>query len=297
MRARAPGKIVFSGAYCVLHGAPALVTAVDRFAIADTSRPPEWIATEVREALGDGPLPHVDASQLRRGERKLGLGSSAAVLVASLTAILPPSAVRCAGWRAQLQERAVAAHRRAQGGGSGIDVACSVWGGSAIAALDGERVRREPIDLPADLSFEVWTSDRSASTAEMLREVRRFARRDGEGHHALMQALSQGAQRAAQAGRRGDGAELLAGMGTQLEGLLELGRRAHVPIVTPENVALAEHAAREGAVFMPAGAGGGDVLLWAGPAPSSAGFSAAARQLAHEPLSLGLGAAGAHQFL
>ena len=35
MRARAPGKLVLSGAYAVLEGAPALVAAVDRYAVAD----------------------------------------------------------------------------------------------------------------------------------------------------------------------------------------------------------------------------------------------------------------------
>ena len=38
-RARAPGKVVLSGAYAVLAGAPAIVSAVSRYVTADTSRP------------------------------------------------------------------------------------------------------------------------------------------------------------------------------------------------------------------------------------------------------------------
>ncbi len=39
MRARAPGKVVLSGAYSVLRGAPAIVTAVDRYVEADDGEP------------------------------------------------------------------------------------------------------------------------------------------------------------------------------------------------------------------------------------------------------------------
>jgi len=92
MIARAPGKVVLSGAYAVLEGAPALVAAIDRYAVADTGREATRVTPEVREALArrsDGKAPWFDASELRddSGERKLGLGSSAAILVASLGAL------------------------------------------------------------------------------------------------------------------------------------------------------------------------------------------------------------------
>jgi phosphomevalonate kinase len=51
MIARAPGKLVLSGAYAVLEGAPALVAAIDRYAVADASRPTLRVTPEVREAL------------------------------------------------------------------------------------------------------------------------------------------------------------------------------------------------------------------------------------------------------
>ena len=62
MRARAPGKLVLSGAYAVLYGAPAIVTAVSRYAIADTGRAAEFVTPEVRAAIGDRCAPWFDAN-------------------------------------------------------------------------------------------------------------------------------------------------------------------------------------------------------------------------------------------
>ena len=84
--ARAPGKLVISGAYAVLEGAPALVTAVDRYAVADSSKPVSFHTPEVATCLDRREAPDVDPSALREGDLKLGLGSSAAILVASLAA-------------------------------------------------------------------------------------------------------------------------------------------------------------------------------------------------------------------
>ncbi|MBM4364466.1 MAG: phosphomevalonate kinase, partial [Deltaproteobacteria bacterium] len=82
MIARAPGKLVLSGAYAVLEGAPAIVTAVDRWVTADTGRPADRLTPEVSAALAGRTAPWFDAGPLRDGEQKLGLGSSAAILVA-----------------------------------------------------------------------------------------------------------------------------------------------------------------------------------------------------------------------
>ena len=87
MKAIAPGKLVLTGAYAVLDGAPAIVVAVDRHAVADASRTARSAAPEIRAALEGAPAPEVDVSALydARGG-KLGLGSSAAAVVAALAA-------------------------------------------------------------------------------------------------------------------------------------------------------------------------------------------------------------------
>ena len=60
-----PGKLVLTGAYAVLEGAPAIVVAVDRYAVADTSRAAASPPAEVRAAFGADRAPEVDVSALQ----------------------------------------------------------------------------------------------------------------------------------------------------------------------------------------------------------------------------------------
>src|SRR5215472_10009477 len=140
MRAMAPGKLLLTGAYAVLEGAPAIVTAVDRYAVADANQTDEKPPLEVRAAFGeDHPAPRADVRALRdETGRKLGLGSSAAALVASLgaRALARGEDLRSPIVRALIFRAARAAHARAQGGGSGVDVAASVHGGMLRYSID-----------------------------------------------------------------------------------------------------------------------------------------------------------------
>jgi hypothetical protein len=83
----------------------------------------------------------------------------------------------------------------------------------------------------------------------------------------------------------------LAGQGRTLDAL---GDAAGIPIVIPELKVLLPLAAAENAALLPAGAGGGDIALFAGHAPPSAALLAAAKQQGHFPLSVKFGAPGVH---
>ncbi len=116
VRAGAPGKVVISGAYAVLEGAPAVVSAVSRYAWADARRTADFVTPEVKAALGDGPAPWFDASALRGRTRQ-----ARARLERGHPGRVPrrPRALDTASWptRRWLQsvlERALAAHRAAQ---------------------------------------------------------------------------------------------------------------------------------------------------------------------------------------
>ena len=296
--ARAPGKLVLSGAYAVLEGAPALVTAVDRYAFADASRPASFVAPEVREALRargmpESAAPFVDASALRAGDRKLGLGSSAAILVASLAALELREAPGLDD--ESLAERvlrpALAAHRRAQGGGSGIDVVASALGGTQRVQLVAGEPVATPFTLPEGLVIEVWASARSASTAEMLQRVAAFRERSPDEHRRIFTALGDAAERAASATTA---CAFIDALREQAELFARLGRAAAAPIVTDDLETLDSLARRDGAVMLPSGAGGGDVVLFVGPERSSDELESLAEREGYQPLPLRLGARGVH---
>ncbi len=295
-RAQAPGKVVVSGAYAVLSGAPAIVTAVSRYVVADSALAAELVTPEVKAALAPHETaPWFDASALREAGRKLGLGSSAAIVVASLYALerdATPSASQ-AELRQRVFARALAAHRAAQSGGSGVDVAASVFGGTLHYQLSASGPTQRELRLPPGAVVELWTCPVSASTPALIAAVARLAERAPAEHQRWLGQQAAGAERAVQAAEAGDAAGFIAALAAQARALSGLGRAAGVPIVTPELGGLAAAAEAEGAVLLPAGAGGGDVALFVGSAAPSASLRAALAARAHQRLEVELAAAGA----
>jgi phosphomevalonate kinase len=289
--------LVLSGAYAVLSGAPALVVAVDRYVLADGARAATFLTPEVRAALGDRAAPWFDASQLRDGDKKLGLGSSAAILVASLAALEladePTLSDRALCDR--VYDRAFVAHRVAQGGGSGVDVAASAHGGvlgarrTASGSLELTR-----LSLPSSLKFEVWACSAAASTSAFLARIAQFAARDPAAHARCIAAQAAAAESALDATQREHALDFVAAIARQVTTLSDLGQAAGVSIVTAELAELARLAAQHGAAFLPAGAGGGDVAYWVGSDAPPSTFAARARELGLSPVQLRLGARGVH---
>lgn len=293
-RAAAPGKVVLSGAYAVLEGAPAIVAAADRYVLADASRPAELLTPEVSAALGaDAPAPWFDASALRAGGRKLGLGSSAAIVVASLGALELALGVELADAevRTRVFERALRAHQAAQGGGSGIDVAASTFGGVLVAQRSGSGLALRSLELPAGVRIRVLASETPASTPTLIAAVVALRNRDAALHRRLLGAQADAAERAAAAAIAGEAAGFVAALAAQGRALAALGAAAGVPIVTPSVERLIEAAEQAGAAALPAGAGGGDISLWVTAEASSE--PPALDGLA--PLDLRLGTRGLHR--
>jgi phosphomevalonate kinase len=288
--------LVLSGAYAVLTGAPALVVAVDRYVLADSARAATFLTPEVHAALGERAAPWFDASALREGDQKLGLGSSAAILVASLAALELAAAPRLKDDElcALVYERALLAHRTAQGGGSGVDVAASAHGGVLAARRKGGALELSRVALPSALHFEVWACSASASTSLYLARIAEFAARDPAAHVRCIDAQAEAAESALSAAERGDAADFVRAIARQVTTLKALGDSAGIAIVTPELGELARLAELQSAAFLPAGAGGGDVAYWVGSGAPPAAFAARARELGLSPVGLTLGARGVH---
>jgi phosphomevalonate kinase len=103
-----------------------------------------------------------------------------------------------------------------------------------------------------------------------------------------MRALTDAAVAAASADRAPAFLDAAARFG---RALAALGRDADAPIVIAEALPLVSAAEQEGAVFLPSGAGGGDVFVRLGSAPSGR-FDAAARASGFERLDLRLDVLG-----
>jgi phosphomevalonate kinase len=294
VRVIAPGKLLLTGAYAVLEGAPAIVAAVDRYAVSDPSRTDERPSAEVRAALGDEPAPHADVGALRdETGRKLGLGSSAAGLVASLgaRALARGEDPRSPLVRAQIFRAARSAHARVQGGGSGVDVAASVHGGLLRYSIDNEgHATVRALRVPSDMSIAVYDSGTSSRTSDL--RARLDAVRGRPEVELLLRRLRDLATRASAALEASDvGAftDLARAFG---DSLAAMGRACGAPIVLPAFAELASVARSVDAAFLPSGAGGGDVGVWIGRSHPTEAFAARARTLSMRPLAVGIDRGG-----
>ena len=319
--ARAPGKLVVLGEYAVLDGAPALVLAVDRYAVAtlEPSRDgecslrtlsPEPIERRFAPGAPSGtPLVDLvtasvaarawrgslDSTELYSGATKLGLGSSAAALCAFAGAW--HAYARADGNAAPTPTLAglVRLHRAFQGGrGSGIDVAASFAGGVVEFRLDPSGMPRiGSVRLPNSVGFAGIFTGRSASTPEFVARYRDWkAARPAEAA-AMIRRLGAAAEAgcAAASGEAADAfVEAIADYG---RGLRDLGVAIGADIVTAEHRQIGEHARRHGVAYKVSGAGGGDLgLACARDRAALAAFETAVREQGFRVLGLGVAERG-----
>lgn len=286
----APGKIFLVGEYGVLEGGSAVLTAVTCNAVAQYIPGLEPASTIVKEAversrvaLGElsDALPAgsvlVDTGQFRRGESKIGVGSSAATAVAAVGAVYEYCGRPVTLHRDEIFTIADEAHRAAQGGvGSGADVAVATYGGYLhFQRPEGGAVLREALPAPEALSLVVFFSGQPASTVQMVRSVMALKTDTPPLYKWLMDELKTLGGRFVSALGSGNVAGVLAATNAYHETLLELGNSARLPIVTPVFEAAAQLARSLGGAAKPSGAGGGDlgIALFA-DAASAASFTA-----------------------
>ena len=275
----APAKVVLSGEYAVLVGAPALVAALDRrvrcrltvrrqggWEFRGTGHdmhermsrdevlasPTDTLAGIVPQVLSPTETPphvgvEIDSTTCYLAGTKLGIGSSAAVVASFATAL-----AALAGRRCQLAEL-LALHRRLQGGGSGLDVAAAVTGGM-IRFETGKAV---PAALPRDLCLGFVFAGHGTATAPMLA---RFHAWRGAEKPAALRALEQAAVQVAERASAGIAAErFLEALALNAAALRHMDDAAGIGIFGPAHKAAARLGAKSGVVYKPCGAGGGDI--------------------------------------
>lgn len=313
----APGKVFVIGEYGVVDGGPALVATVTRrlrahvrarrgtgelsLRIGGTTVHRPLAAERVDDvpaearfvaaaalvaarvfALSDTDLEITTESELDSGDAKTGLGGSAAVTAATVSAV---HHVARGGTTDPRDERtrvaaAVYSHRLAQGGGSAGDVIASSVGGLVwLDGLDGSDVPRsvadaatrassatlqwERVELPSALVLEVVASGSSCATGPRVARYRtagagasaRAVRAWATGMRAASEGLRDGC-------RAGDTDGVLRATRLAARLLSRLGAVASVPVYTPELRRAC--AVADGLPFTavkPSGAGGGDCAI------------------------------------
>ena len=260
----APGKVVLSGEYAVLDGAAAIAMAVDARATVQISSAIETSVRSVPDVVAgmQDSLPQtvIESLQLTRamqvvcdtsdfyaagGNKKLGLGSSAALTVALFAALSDNR-------REQLFEVARRLHTSWQdGGGSGVDIACAVFGGIRFYRDNGAVCER--LQWPVNLRAKLIWSGVPSSTGARLRQLR------AAGQHPSRRQLQDAANAIALAWRHGDTALILNGYPDYIEALRRFDAAYDLDIFAAGHGELVDAAQTAGAVYKPCGAGGGDV--------------------------------------
>ncbi len=268
-----------AGEYAVLHRWPALVMAVDRRVTVRAREaragaaefvPPEavgaWeeaVAAGMLQTVPDGRALAYDLSALGQEGTKLGLGSSGAVCTAALAWSLA-AAGRAPPDPMEFARVARAGHRRAQGGGSGVDVLASALGGVLRVQFpdgtDGPMELRR-VSWPSGLLWAALWAGRPVATAGMLAGVRAWESRDPAGFGAALGALGAAGQAACDAVEAGGAGAAVEALGAAGEAMLRFGEGAGVAIVTQVMQKLAYEARPFGVAVKPSGAGGGDVVV------------------------------------
>jgi len=283
-RGTAPGKIVLWGEYAVLADAPAAVLAIDRRAVCtiaprksgfclhtlgfaspdielsslqiDQVPAAAILFAHAASALTQ-PLPNglditLDTADFHRQQEKLGIGSSAAALVACYGAM-------CAltGEEASL-DRAISAHRAFQGSGSGLDVAAAMTGG-VIRFQSGQA---RPMELPKNLHFAFVFSGKGVATG---RQLGSFSRWRQQGNTRVLQVLADAASSLfdciapATTSTSTPSITTKVQWETYIEALQQLDTIAELGIYNDAHRQLERLSRSLGLVYKPCGAGGGDV--------------------------------------
>ena len=284
--ASAPGKVVLSGEYAVLNGAPAVCMAVNRRAIVTITESADDHHVVIAPGHVDEPrrflvrsgvfgwldssdefelLEHVwRASGIRRqgglslqldtsvfldAEHgcKTGIGSSAALSVALAFALH-----ELAPGDSDPVAVAHEGHLGFQGGlGSGVDIATAAMGGLVEYHMKERTAARLP--MPAGLESRLLWSGSPASTGKKLEKL------SSDGPKPSIDALVFSAKRMASAWESGSTDEVLARYREYISVLQEFSADHDLGVFDAGHDELAALAAAAGLVYKPCGAGGGDI--------------------------------------
>jgi phosphomevalonate kinase len=201
---------------------------------------------------------------------KLGLGSSAAALVAFVGAFMRSAGLTATD--ADLLDICCTAHRTFQGGqGSGIDIATALTGGvvGIRPGQSGEVPAVTPVNWPDGLlMLPVWSGS-SASTPELLARFNDYRERDSGAFETNIHRLKSLAEAAYTEWSYGTVKSLLPALAAYDSALRAMDRDGAIGINTDTHDLLRGLSEQHGAIYKTSGAGGGDFGLALSDSPDA----------------------------
>lgn len=315
---RAPGKLFIAGEYAVTEpNRDSIVVAVDRYLTVDIQSSQqnrmdllELKLTGVRWEIENNqvnfsvqdkrlnfmmhvletfnayhgemdPVQIVVTSDLNdRSGKKYGLGSSAALSVAVIAALL-----KCSTKSEEANDPLIIfklasiAHFKAQGNGSCADIASSTFGGwihystfdnawllqqlaaevpvSEIVQMEWPSLKIVPLKKPSELHFLIGWTDKAAQTGPMVQKVKTLETTHPEQFESFLTKSDQAVAEIITGFEQKNPEVIFAGIRANRKWLREIGTLAGVPIETEQLTMLIEAASTYGA-SKTSGAGGGD---------------------------------------
>lgn len=209
--------------------------------------------------------------------RKYGLGSSAAITVAAIAAVLVFNKMRLP--REKIFKLAALSHLLVQGNGSGADIAAAIFGGwidytafsakwvlnemeegtgiNELIELPWPYLSFSPLTSPVDLELCVGWTKEAAGTGHMVDKIQKLRLTEPQRYEQFLEESANAVACFVKGFEQGNNELVLDGISRNRQALRELGEAAGVPVETPKLKVLCDLAEEFGKA-KPSGAGGGD---------------------------------------
>ncbi|GAB6110102.1 phosphomevalonate kinase [Fusibacter bizertensis] len=231
------------------------------------------------------PLKITLESELSSSEKvSLGLGSSAAVVVGVIKALLSWHGIRYN--KALLFKLAYLAHYRVQGSGSGVDIAAAVYDGLILyESVDLKRILQDakhenlydeniyrivnskwsggdvtPLKLPDAINCVVFWTGEKASTKDYIKRFNQMAEKDKKVIDTFLMRTHENVKALEMACHNNEASDFLDAIKSQRQTLLDLQHHLGLKLESEKHTIFSNAMAQIGAAKF-SGAGGGDCAI------------------------------------
>ena len=198
--------------------------------------------------------------------QKFGLGSSAALTVALLAALIKFGNQKFEIGKGidLLLKTALQTHKQAQGNlGSGIDIAASTLGGILQYRIIDKEFSQIPfydkLTIPSDLHILIVWTGTSASTKNFIQKIEEYRRKQSNNFDNIIKEMKKISAQGIEAVKQKDTSKYLEVVEKYYNEMKNLGLLSNTSIISMDHQEIFKIVMNAGGVYKPSGAGGGDL--------------------------------------